>query len=178
MRIDSPPLLGVPGISLRQLDRFDIGSWFSYLRLPHVTEHTSWNLSSARDLNSLFDALESDAPDSIRRLAIVDDASAALIGTIGFHTISDVNRTAEIAYDLAPTHWGRGLGKAACSALTQWGLHVAGWVRVQAVVLETNARSLAVLEACKFQREGYLRSYRIVRGEPRNFVLYSRLAKD
>jgi len=178
VQIDRPPSLNIAGISLRQLSRFDRDAWFSYLRMPCVTEHTSWNLASASDLNPLFDAIESDERDSIRRLAIVDDASESLIGTIGFHTISDANRTAEIAYDLAPSYWGRGIGKAACAAVTRWGFDIAEWVRIQAVVLETNAKSLAVLDACNFRREGCLRSYRMVRGVPGNFVIYSRLPQD
>ena len=36
MRIDCPPSLHVPGVSLRQLDRFDRDAWFSYLRTPCV----------------------------------------------------------------------------------------------------------------------------------------------
>ncbi|EON14926.1 GNAT family N-acetyltransferase [Pandoraea sp. SD6-2] len=178
MKIDQPPPLSVAGISLRQLYRFDRDAWYSYLRLACVTEHTSWNLASASDLEPLFDAVESEETDSIRRLAIIDDASESLIGTIGFHTISDANRTAEIAYDLAPSHWGRGIGKAACAAVTQWGFDFAGWVRIQAVVLEANVKSLAVLDACNYRREGCLRSYRMVRGAPGNFVILSRLPRD
>lgn len=178
MRIGKLPTLNVPGISLRQLELSDREAWYSYLRLPLVTEHTSWNLTSAKDLDSLFDELRSEGPDSIRRWSIVDSASNSLIGTVGFHTISGANRTAEIAYDLAPSHWGRGIGRAACMAATHWGFDVADWVRIQAVVLETNVRSIAVVGACKFRREGYLRSYRMVRGIPGNFVLFSRLAED
>jgi RimJ/RimL family protein N-acetyltransferase len=37
-------------------------------------------------------------------------------------------------------------------------------------------RSLRVLERCAFEREGYLRSYRQIRGRSGNFWLYARLA--
>ncbi|VVE59292.1 N-acetyltransferase GCN5 [Pandoraea anapnoica] len=178
MRVSNPPALGVPGMSLRQLDRRDIDAWFSYLRLPEVVKHTSWDVESARDLCPLFEAIESDCSDSIVRLAIVDDASGALVGTVGFHTISTVHLTAEVAYDVAPSHWGRGIGRAACEAVTKWGFGIAGWVRIQAVVLETNAKSIALLESCQFRREGYLRSYRMVRGVPGNFVIFSRLRQE
>lgn len=143
-----------------------------------MTEHTSWNLASPADLIPLFDSIESEADDSIRRLGIIEESSNVLIGTIGFHTVSTINKTAEIAFDIAPLRWGRGIGRAVCEAATQWAFDGAGWVRVQAVVLDANERSASVLRACGFQREGYLRDYRMVRGAPSNFVLYSRLARD
>jgi RimJ/RimL family protein N-acetyltransferase len=47
--------------------------------------------------------------------------------------------------------------------------------RRTAVVLETNLRSARTLEQSGFLREGYLRSYRQVRGRAGNFWMYSRL---
>ena len=49
-------------------------------------------------------------------------------------------------------------------------------LRIQATVLESNERSLRVLQRCAFEREGYLRSYRQIRGRAGNFWLYARLA--
>lgn len=104
---------------------------YAYLSNPDVVRHTSWNLRSRDDLLPLFDGFESPDPESIRRLAIVDDnAGGALVGTIGLHTVSDVNRSAEIAYDLAPSHWGRGIASAACAAVTEWAFAEYGFVRI------------------------------------------------
>ena len=44
-----------------------------------------------------------------------------------------------------------------------------------ATALESNERSARVLERCGYQREGLLRSYRLVRGQPGNFFMYSHL---
>jgi ribosomal-protein-alanine N-acetyltransferase len=60
--------------------------------------------------------------------------------------------------------------------LTEWALTHAGLLRVQATVLTTNTRSVRVLERCGFDREGLLRRYRLVRGAPGDFWMYSRLA--
>lgn len=104
MKIINAPQSGYPGLSLRQLERGDLPSWYAYLSNPDVVRHTSWNLQSEEDLLPMFDALDSDVSSSIRRLAIITDLTGEFIGTIGFHTVSDVNRTAEIAYDLAPDY--------------------------------------------------------------------------
>ena len=164
------------GIELRQLARPDLNSWLAYLTIPAVVEHTSWAVQSSDDLLPLFASYEDHSPTSPRRLAIVDTANGNLVGTIGFHTISDVNRSAEIAYDLAPAYWGRGIATAMCRTVTEWAFGSLGFVRVQATVLETNQASARVLEKALFTYEGLLRSYRTVRGRPGDFKMYARIA--
>ncbi|WP_175907058.1 GNAT family N-acetyltransferase [Burkholderia seminalis] len=178
MRIDRPPRSGFPGLSLRQLDRADLDAWYAYLSNPDVFRHTSWNLRAPDDLLPLFDNIESADPDSIRRLAIVDTASGTLAGTVGLHTVSTVNRSAEIAYDLAPSHWGRGIASAVCEAVTAWAFTTGGFMRMQAVVLTSNAGSARVLQKCGYRYEGLLRAYKMVRGTPGDFAMYARLATD
>ena len=101
-----------------------------------------------------------------------------MIGTIGFHTVSDMNRSAELAFDFAPDYWGRGIATAMCSAVTQWSYRALNLVRVQATVLESDVASSRVLEKSGFTYEGLLRAYRMVRGSPGNFKIYSRLVSD
>ena len=178
MKIAMPPRAGFPGLSLRQLERADLDAWYAYLSNPDVFRHTSWSLRSPDDLLPMFDNIESTDPDSIRRLAIVDTASGALAGTIGLHTVSTVNRSAEIAYDLAPSHWGRGIASAVCEAVTAWAFTHGGVMRMQAVVLTSNAGSARVLQKCGYRYEGLLRAYKMVRGTPGDFAMYARLATD
>ena len=120
MRITRAPAVQYPGVSLRQLERSDIPQWYAYLSQQAVVQHTSWNLSSEQDLLPMFDEMDSTLATSTRRLAITDELNGELIGTIGFHSISQVNRTAEVAYDLAPQFWGKGIASAVCTAVTQW----------------------------------------------------------
>ena len=88
-----------------------------------------------------------------------------------------MNRSAEIAYDLAPAYWGRGIASAVCAAVTAWAFSHEGLVRVQATALETNLRSDKVLEKCGYGYEGLLRAYRMVRGTPGNFRMYARVSE-
>ncbi|MBZ5793835.1 GNAT family N-acetyltransferase [Burkholderia contaminans] len=178
MKIAAPPRSGFPGLTLRQLERADLDAWYAYLTNPDVFRHTSWNLRSPDDLLPLFDTVESTDPDSIRRLAVIDDASGLLAGTIGLHTVSTVNRSAEIAYDLAPSHWGRGIASALCTAVTEWAFADGGFMRMQGVVLTSNAGSARVLQKCGYRYEGLLRAYKMVRGTPGDFAMYARLATD
>jgi RimJ/RimL family protein N-acetyltransferase len=175
MRIESPPACGLSGIAIRQLERSDLSEWYGYLSVPAVLEHTSWNVPGIEALQALMTQYESTDPSSPCRLAIVDQTRCRLAGTIGFHTVSPLQRTAELAYDLSPQYWGRGIATAVCNAVTVWSFEVLRLVRLQATVLETNTRSERVLQRCRFEYEGLLRAYRMVRGVPGNFKMYARL---
>ncbi|MBB5645061.1 GNAT family N-acetyltransferase [Pedobacter cryoconitis] len=177
MRAECIPEMNYPGIYFRQLEKEDLQSWYDYLSIKEVYEGTSWNLNSVNDLESLYLEYNAADKDSAIRLAVIDENNNTLIGTIGFHTISTVNKSAEIAYDLSPAYWKRGIATAMCKEITSWGFSSFGFIRIQATVLETNSRSESVLTKCGYQYEGLLKSYRMVRGVPGNFKLYSHLAK-
>ncbi|MFL6700159.1 MAG: GNAT family N-acetyltransferase [Vitreoscilla sp.] len=178
MRIVQLPDARIDGIALRQIEPADCEAWFDYLRLPQVFERTSWNLRSVDDLRPTLDSCLRDDPTSPMRMAVVDQATDRLVGTIGLHTISDVNRSAEIAYDFAPGHWGRGLATRLCEAVSSWSFATLGLHRLQATVLVGNERSERVLARCRYRHEGLLRGFRMVRGRPGDFNIFSRLATD
>jgi [ribosomal protein S5]-alanine N-acetyltransferase len=163
------PLLDHPLAALREMRADDVEPMFRILSQPAVFEHTSWNVVSPDDLRAYGAQERTQA--SMTRFAIVRRDDGAFVGSAGFHSVSPVNRTAEIAYDLAPEVWGRGIARAACNALTRWAFLHIGLLRVPC-----NTRSQRVLEACAFEREGLLRRYRMVRGTPGDFWMYSRLS--
>lgn len=169
-----PPRLDHPLATLRALRADDIEPWYRILAQARVVEHTSWDLAGAADLEPYLE--DARTPEARVRWALARRDDDALIGTAGFHTVSPPNRSAEIAYDLAPEVWGQGLARAAVNALVDWAFGQVGLLRVQATTLQSNLRSQRVLEACGFEREGLLRRYRLVRGVPGDFWMFSRLA--
>lgn len=168
------PDLGIAGLRLRPLRDADAAAWYAYLSDDNVTRHTSWQLDGPDALVRLIRGYADPGATHAMRLAIVE-ADDRLIGTIGLNEITPGARRAEIAYDLAPSHWRRGIASQACEAVTGWALQTLGLARVQATVLDTNTASAGVLERCRFQREGLLHHYRQVRGEPRHFWIYARI---
>ncbi len=157
---------------LRALRSDDAAAWSHYLSLPGVIEHTSWNEVSEAALRQLIAGYLPTSPD--QRWALVD-AGDRLIGTFGLNGIDLLHGRGELAYDLAP-HWqGQGLATHAARAVLDWGHAVRSLTRIQATVLDSNARSIAVLERLGMQREGLLHAYRRVRGRPRNFWMYAQL---
>ena len=178
MRITNPPATRIEGIALRQIEPGDCKAWFDYLSLAQVFERTSWNLRSVEDLQATLESCLHDGPTSPVRMAVVDQSTGQLVGTIGLHTISDVNRSAEIAYDFAPSHWGLGLATRLCETVTSWSFEALDLHRLQATVLVGNQRSERVLSRCRFRHEGLLRGFRMVRGRPGDFNIFSRLSTD
>lgn len=171
MRFTCLPTVDHELVVPRRLTASDIPRWFEYLSLPAVFEHTSWNVRSPSDLERY--SQQADDPSSLLRLAIADRLSGDMVGTIGFHTVSPENRSAELAYDLSPPWWGKGIASRMCESMVQWAHTHVGLVRVQATVLASNSRSVEVLQRCGFKREGLLRRYRMVRGRPGDFWMYS-----
>nr|WP_315487427.1 GNAT family protein [uncultured Undibacterium sp.] len=162
-------------IELRPLCAADLVSWFDYLRLEEIRQRTSWNVTSPADLQQFIRRPDWSNPQAQIKFAIANKQDEQLIGTIGFHTISQANQSAEIAYDLNPVFWGKGIATVACRALTQWAHQQCQFQRVQATVLDNNINSRRVLEKCGFSLEGHLKKYRIVRGESRDYWMFSHI---
>jgi ribosomal-protein-alanine N-acetyltransferase len=160
-------------VSLRPIESSDLQDWYDYLSMPVVFEHTSWNVHSPDELAHHVWTPESSMPSTALRFAIALRSTNQLVGTAGFHTVMSQNRSAELAYDLSPTVWGKGIATSISTLLVDWAHSHVGLVRVQAAVLDSNDRSARVLLKCGFEREGLLRSYRMVRGRPANFWMYS-----
>lgn len=163
----------IPGFAVRPLAMDDAAAWTRYAVLPEVKQLTSSTAASLQDVEAVIAKLFGTDPASPVRFAIVPDGEAELVATVGFHTISPLNLTAEVTYDVAPSHWGRGIATAACRAAVAWGFDVNKWLRIQATTLTEHAVSQRILQQCGFQREGLLRNFRIVRGKPADFWMYS-----
>lgn len=173
MEYDSLPDAAHPEVVLRPLRTDDLPAWVAYLVLPQVYGPTSWNVQRPEQLaHAVTDPALRDPAASLR-LVIADRATDRLLGTIGFHTVQPASRSAEIAYDLAPPAWGRGLARHLCGVLVDWAHQRAGIERVQATVLQGNERSERVLRHCGFAREGLRVAHRLVRGVPGDFWMYA-----
>lgn len=178
MRIAIAPATNYSYVYLRQLERSDVQRWYEYLSKDEVVRFTTWSIQTPDDLEQQFYDIDSTSENSNRRLAIVLGVNGPLIGTIGFHSINEIHRCAEIAFDLAPAYWGKGILSSVCKAVTQWSFHEFGFNRVQGHVIEGNIGSAKVLHKCGFHCEGKLRQARMVKGVFKDVFIFSRLRTD
>lgn len=161
---------------LRPIQPQDLPHWYAYLSHPGSLEHSSWQLQSVHDLQQFIQVQDWSQSTAQIKLAIASKKTDELCGTIGFHTVSLANKTAEIAYDIHPQYWGKGIATTACRLLSCWAHEKAGFNRIQASAVDSNVASQRVLEKAGFQREGLLKSYRIIKGESRDYWMFSHLA--
>lgn len=164
---------------MRPLRDADAVALYDYLRDPAVTERTSYPAVTMPMVEAMIERSSSRwAAGEPSRWGIALQHDDGLIGTCGFNDWSEAHRRAELAFDLAPAHWGKGLMRRAVVAALDWIFQGDQALRVHAYVRVDNGRSTQLLERAGFAREGCLRSYRVCRGQPRDFYVYSLLRSD
>lgn len=157
----------------------DARAWSDYLSNFEVIRNTSWGAVDFVTIEALVQKIIGDYSSGAScRWAIARVEDDLLVGTCGFSWWSHAHLNAELVYDMAPAYWRRGIMRRAIDTVVRWAFDVAGLNRVQAVVMTTNQPSIALLEKCGFSREGLLRQYRIARGTPADFFMYSLLARS
>ena len=168
----------IPGFQVRPIELADAASWAAYIVRPEVRQHTSSTATTVEDVAREIERTLGNEATTPLRFVIEREHRGGVVATVGFHTISALNGTAEITYDVSPGHWGQGIATQACRAAAMWGFEVQGWHRIQGTTVLANLRSQRVLERCGFRREGLLRNLRIVRGQPTDYWLYAAIPGD
>ena len=112
------------------------------------------------------------------RWGIVLKESGKLIGTCGFHAISDYHKRIETGYDLNRHYWGKGFMSEALSLIIDHAYTVSDVNRIEAFVETPNTASRALLEKLGFKLEGLLREHEMCRGNLIDIQILSLLRKD
>jgi [ribosomal protein S5]-alanine N-acetyltransferase len=110
--------------------------------------------------------------------AVADTASNKFIGTVGYNSWNIHNRRAEISYDLMRDHWRKGIMTKALNNALVFGFKNMDLMRIEARTMLENIPSQKILEKVGFKKEGILRNYRIIRGEPIDVLIYSLVRSD
>lgn len=174
-----PPTIELDGARLRPLRMADAEAFYAYLRDPTVTELTSYPAVSMPMVEAMIQRHRNRwAAGELAKWGVALQHDDQLVGTCGFNDYSQAHRWAELAFDLARPHWGKGLMRQAVSAVLQWTYRQDHVDRVHALVRVDNRRSAGLLERSGFLREGCLRSYRVCRGQAHDFYIYSLLRSD
>jgi ribosomal-protein-alanine N-acetyltransferase len=174
-----PPTIDLDGARLRPLRAADADAFYAYLRDPVVTELTAYPAVSMSLVETIIERSQSRwAAGDPAKWGVALQHDDQLVGTCGFNEWSQAHRWAELAYELAPAHWGKGLMRQAVTAVLEWTFRQDLLNRVQAYVRVDNRRSQVLLERIGFVREGCLRSFRVCRGEPHDYYIYGLLRSD
>jgi RimJ/RimL family protein N-acetyltransferase len=177
--VTHPPTIDLEGANLRPLRTTDAAAFYAYLSDPAVTELTAYPVVTMPLVEAMIERAQSRwAAGELSRWGIALENDDRLVGTCGFNEWSQAHRWAELAYDLAQSHWGRGLARQAVASVLEWAFRHDHLDRVHAYTRVDNTRSARLLERSGFLREGCLRSFRVCRGQPHDFYVYGLLRSD
>jgi ribosomal-protein-alanine N-acetyltransferase len=169
-------LVGAP---LRPLRTDDAPALHAYLRDPAVTERTSYPVVTEALVEAMIARyVDRWANGEPSRWVLVVGEDDQPVGTCGFNDWSPAHGWMELAFELAPAHWGKGLMRQATAAVLDWAFAREHCERVHAFVRVDNLRSQRLLERSGFVREGCLRRYRVCRGVPHDFNVYGLLRAE
>jgi ribosomal-protein-alanine N-acetyltransferase len=112
------------------------------------------------------------------RWGIVLKETGKLIGTCGFHAISDYDKRIEVGYDLNRVYWGKKIMKDALSLIISFAFEVSDVNRIEAFVEPPNIASRMLLERLGFVLEGTLRKHEMCRGRLIDIQILSLLRDD
>jgi len=114
--------------------------------------------------------------DSGVGFAIADAATDQLLGAVS--RFGPDGHQATLGCWVAPRARGRGVGTRGLRAVADWTLATTAVIRLEAYIVVGNETSERMTERAGFRREGVLRAWDLLRGEPVDCVAYSRLRSD
>ena len=170
------PAIESSNFKLRRLRESDVEDFYHYIIDDNVKKYLSdadipSSLENAKSELMYWAHLYTLYKSIYWGIATLEDDK--LIGTCGFNHWNRMHRRAEISYDLAFSHWGRGIMTQAIKSITEFALSKMDVQRVQATVAVDNISSIRVLEKCGYQKDGILQKYGILHGESKDFYMYS-----
>jgi ribosomal-protein-alanine N-acetyltransferase len=108
--------------------------------------------------------------------AVTEPPSESALGFVGLCRFERTHQRAEVAYELLPKHWGKGLASRALACVVRHGFETLALHRLEGHVEPDNVRSMRVLERVGFVREGLLRENYFAHGVFHDTVVYGKIA--
>ena len=110
---------------------------------------------------------------------IFTKTTASLLGGITLGNIKrGASQTGEIGYWLGTKYYGQGYMRDAVSTVLAYAFTSLRLHRIEAACIESNTRSIALLQHCGFQYEGSARAYLEINGQRQDHHLYACLPSD
>ena len=177
------PEIRTKRLMLRQPSMKDVEWYFEYFSRPELV----WGggEQGPKDLKAAREEFRRHLIDNYRKrlgfrwiVTLRDDP--APIGTLGYYKWSpSASYQAEMGYDLAKEHWGKGIMSEAMMAVIDFGFQRMGLNRIEVFIMPRNKRSIRMIRSLGFKKEGVLRErYFDEFGNFCDDVLFSMLRSD
>lgn len=139
---------------------------------------TGSNEEQARAFVGMFLAQQQAQPRIKFQLAVTLQENGQLIGNCGVRLKEADALEADIGYELAPEHWGRGYATEAARAMTAFGFNQLGVHRIWSWCIADNVGSAHVLEKLGMRQEGRLRENEFFKDRWWDTLLYAMLVDE
>jgi RimJ/RimL family protein N-acetyltransferase len=146
-----------------------------YLRFYGWTGRTAYDV---RDFVQMFIDQQQEQPRRKHQLAITLKPNRQLIGNVGIRRKNADDWEADIGYELAPEHWGRGYATEAARAILAFGFDDLKLHRVWAWCIAENTASVRVLEKIGMRLEGRLRENEWIKNRWYDSLVYAILDRE
>ena len=174
------PTLAARRVSLRWLSEEDTPAIFEIFGDPEVMRY--WSSPPLRDLAAARHLIAEihhhfHARD-LFQWGVALHPTGRIVGTCTLHAVSAEHRRAELGFALARASWGQGLASEVLHTIIPFAFDTLGLHRLEADVDPANSRSLRLLEAHGFRREGHLRERWHHLGEMRDTLYFGLLRRE
>ncbi|MFC5703245.1 GNAT family N-acetyltransferase [Cohnella faecalis] len=116
------------------------------------------DIDPCKDIQEAKEIIQYHIDDTGSRWGIFSKVDSQFVGTCGFHCwVQGEQPRAEIGFDLAKEHWGKGLMQEALHPVIEVGFNQMGLEIIEATVEQGNDRSINLLRKLKFEKETELR---------------------
>lgn len=112
------------------------------------------------------------------RFNAIIEVNGKAAGSIGFHNLDSVNRSAEIGYWIGKEFEGRGIVTRCCRVLIDYLFDTMGLNRLQINCNVENVRSRAIPEKLGFKLEGLHRQVEYINGKFGDWSVYAMLKEE
>ncbi|KAL7105270.1 hypothetical protein ACP275_07G033400 [Erythranthe tilingii] len=163
-------------ITLRPVTFSDADHFMQWYMDENVSKFCSWDVFATREAAVEY-FVRNEINHPWNRAICVSGRVVGCVSVSPFHGSNKCR--AEIGYVVASEYCGMGVATAAVrmaanAVFVEWG----GLERVEAVVDAENPASQRVVEKAGFVKEGVLRKYYLLKGKPRDAVIFSLLSTD
>jgi ribosomal-protein-alanine N-acetyltransferase len=136
------PTITTPRLTLRALSIEDAPAVFAYASDPDVSLFTHWSTHTSIDDTLIY--LHNITAGNLPIWGIEHKETQTIIGECGFVTIE--HDRAELYYALTQSHWNKGLGTEAVSALLHVAFDLLNVPRIEAWIIADNIASHRVAQ--------------------------------
>lgn len=162
-------------VNLRVMEKDDIPLFAEWANKPEFFgEYNPLRQTSRTEIEKNFDKSTHEETGFI-----IEKKDGSKIGYICHFTLAHpAGKLLEIGYSMSPNERGRGYCTEALQIMVDYLFLSQDTQRIQACTDTRNLASQKVLEKTGFKKEGTMRKYLFIRGEPRDACLYSILREE